>query len=136
MALHHTLPIYKVTFDLFGVVTQMTKNMPREHKTSIGGRIRDECLALVTLVYRANCAVDKSRHLDELLERIQVAELLTRLSRDMKLISTKQYSAVIDLTDKAGRQANGWRKHSANALALDNTTEASGENSNAQPRLF
>ena len=44
---------------------------------------------------------------------MQVVELLLRLSRDLRLISTGQYARAIELTDAIGKQANGWRKHAA-----------------------
>ena len=113
MAIHTALPIYKVTYDLLCLVTAITRNMPRDFKSSIGGKIRDECVALVILIYRANCTKNKVPYLDTLLERLQVAELLLRLSRDMRLIATKQYGEAIRLTDSIGKQANGWRKNSA-----------------------
>ena len=110
MALHTQLPIYKVAYDLLTVVTKSTRNMPRDFKASIGGKIREECVELVVLVYRANVARDKTPHLSVLLERVQVAELLLRLSKDMQLVSVKQYAEAIALTDQIGKQANGWRK--------------------------
>jgi hypothetical protein len=113
MALHSQLPIYKVAYDLLGVATDVTRNMPRDYKASIGARIRDECVDLVILIFRANVARDKTPHLDALLERLQVAELLFRLSKDKKFISTGQYAAAIELTNSIGKQANGWRKSSA-----------------------
>jgi hypothetical protein len=113
MALHTTLPIYKVAYDLLGVATDLVRNMPREFKSSIGGKIRDECVDLVVLIFRANSAVDKTPHLQTLLERLQVTELLFRLSKDKRFISVGQYAKAIALTDSIGKQANGWRKHSA-----------------------
>ena len=113
MALHTQLPIYKVTYDLLTAVTASTRNMPRDFKASIGGEMRGECVQLVLLVYRANVARDKMAHLTELLERLQVTELLLRLSKDMRLISVGQYAQAIDLTNQIGRQANGWRKSQA-----------------------
>lgn len=38
MALHTNLPIYKVAYDLLDVVTDLVKNMPRDFKSSIGGK--------------------------------------------------------------------------------------------------
>lgn len=113
MALHSSLPIYRAVYDLLKLVTAVTRNMPRDYKHSIGARIRDECVALTVLVFRANCARDKTPHLDELLERLQVAELLVRLSRDLRCISIDQYARVVSLTDSVGKQASGWRKHFA-----------------------
>lgn len=113
MALTTALPIYKVTYDLLTLVTPLTANMPRSHKGTLGKRLAEECMDLVVLIYRANSARDKAPHLQQLLERMQVVELLLRLSRDLRLISTGQYANAIALTDTVGKQANGWRKHAA-----------------------
>lgn len=110
MAIHTNLPIYKVAYDLLDVVTELVKNMPREFKRSIGGKVSDECVEIVTLIFRANCAQDKTLHLTDLIERLQVCELLLRLSRDKRLISTGQYAKAIELTNSVGKQANGWRR--------------------------
>ena len=87
MALHTELPIHKVAYDLAGLTVDLVKNMPREIKAVIGGELRDECLKLIVLIFRANVASDKRVHLAELIERLQVAELLLRLSRDKRYIS-------------------------------------------------
>jgi hypothetical protein len=113
MAIHTTLPIYKVTYDLLRVVTEITRHMPRDFKASLGGKIREECVELLVLIFRANTATDKVPHLTELLERNQVAELLLRLCTDMKFISLKHYAAAIELTSMVSKQATGWKKSSA-----------------------
>jgi len=110
MANHTTLPIYKVAYDLLKAIVEISKNIPREFKQSIGGKLRDECVEIVTLIFRANVSSDKARHLANLIERLQVCELLLRLARDMRLISTGQYAKAIQLTDSIGKQATGWRK--------------------------
>ena len=110
MGLHTSLPIYKVAYDLLGVVTELVKNMPRDFKNSIGGKISGECVEIVVLIFRANCARDKTSHISDLIERLQVCELLLRLSRDKRLISTAQYAKAIELTNMVGKQAGGWRK--------------------------
>lgn len=98
MANHTTLPIYKIAYDLLDVITDLAKNMPRDFKTSIGSKLRDECVDIVTLIFRANVSRDKAPHLLKLIEKQQVLELLIRLSRDKRLISTGQYARVIELT--------------------------------------
>jgi hypothetical protein len=113
MAIHTQLPIYKVAYDLLDAATEMTKNMPRDFKVSVGGRIREECVAVLTLIFRANIAKDKSPHLLELRERVQVAELLIRLSKDKRFISTGQYAKAVLLTQMVGKQATGWSNYAA-----------------------
>ena len=110
MALHTQLPIYKVAYDLLDVITDLAKNMPRDFKVSIGGKLRDECVEIVVLIFRANVARDKAGDIGTLIERLQVAELLLRLSRDKRLISIGQYAKAIELTISIGKQAGGWRR--------------------------
>lgn len=116
MALHTQLPIYKAAYGLLDVVTDMVKNMPRDFKRSIGEKISMECLDVTVLVFRANVAVDKSPHLTELIERLQVSELLLRLSMDKRIISHRAYARAVDLTTSIGKQANGWRKSASRPL--------------------
>jgi hypothetical protein len=115
MALHTQLPIYKVTYDLLTLITKLTANMNRDFKRSLGDELRKDCVSLVRLVYRANSARNKVPHLEMLLENLQVIELTLRLSVDMRLISHGQYAAAIELTDKIGKQAQGWKRKSATA---------------------
>ena len=110
MALHTQLPIYKAAYGLLDVVTDLVKNMARDFKRSIGEKINAECIEIMVLVFRANVAADKSPHLTELLERLQVIELLLRLGMDKRLISRPGYARAIELTTGIGKQANGWRK--------------------------
>lgn len=60
MALHTDLPIYKVAYDLLDAITNLAKNMPRDFKQSIGGKLRDEAVEITVLIFRANCAQEKA----------------------------------------------------------------------------
>jgi len=113
MAIHTTLPIYKVAYDLLDVAVDLVRNMPRDVKQVIGKDLRDDCLRVLVLIFRANVSRDKSTHLTEIIERVQVIELLLRLARDKRFISTAQYAKAIQLTGNVGKQASGWRKQSA-----------------------
>lgn len=109
MALHIDLPIYKLAYDLLDLATDLTRNMPRDFKASLGGQIRVECVALMVAIGRANVANNKTPHLDQLIESLQVVELLMRLSHDKRFISAKQWARSIELTERIGKQAGGWR---------------------------
>lgn len=119
MAIHHQLPIYKEVYELLKLATTITKNMPKDFKASIGGEIRSLIVSCVILIARANASQDKTPHLTTLLEHIHTAEILFRLSKDMRFISTGQYATAISLTDAIGKQANGWRKSVAVVPAPD-----------------
>ena len=111
--LHTDLPIYKAAYDLLRVVIDATRNMPRDLKRTLGEKIAQEVIDIEVLVFRANVARDKAPYLDKLIERLQSAELLIRLSRDMRAISTKQYAEIVQLSGSVGKQARGWRRASA-----------------------
>jgi len=117
MAIHTHLPIYKEAYELLSLTTIFTKNMPKDIRNSIGGEIRHLCLQSVILIARANAAIDKSLHLTSLLEHIHTAEILFRLSKDQRYMSTGQYAKAIAITDSIGKQANGWKKQAAAASA-------------------
>lgn len=115
MAIHTTTQIYGAAYDLLGVVVEAVKNMPRDAKPVLGSRIVDRCLAITTLIRRANCAGDKAPALEQLLETNDEIETLLRIAVEKRFISRGQYGGAILLTQSIGRQANGWRKSSSSS---------------------
>ena len=73
---------------------------------------------MVVFIFKAN-SIRESRvkYATMLLERLQVVQLLSRLSRDLRLLSVKQFSEIVSATDSLGRQASGWIKSSTTLLA-------------------
>ena len=111
MAQYQHLPIYKVTYELLQQITKVTKDFPRDYKHSLGAKLREEVVDLVVFIYKANSFLRERAHFVALiLERMQVIELLVRLSNDMRLINIKAFSETVALTDSIGRQARGWLK--------------------------
>jgi hypothetical protein len=115
MALHSDTDIYKANYDLIFGIVKVVKNMARDFKAIIGGELRDHALMIAILILRANMAEDKMPYLDQIVERKESIDLLTRLSRDLRLISPGQYGEIIELAANVGRQVNGWRKHQQHA---------------------
>jgi hypothetical protein len=117
MALHLNLPIYKTAYDLAGVMLDGVRYMRRDIKKVLGEKLLDQCTALPLHIRDANIARDKGPHIDRLLDRLEWIEFNLRLARDQRFISTKLYSKASQLTQSIGRQASGWKKHSAAAPA-------------------
>jgi hypothetical protein len=113
MAMHTELQIHKVAFDLLSLATDLTRNIPRDFKVSLGAKVRDECIEIMVLIARANAAKDKILHLGTLVERIHVIEFLLRLFKEKRFISIPQHAKAIELTASIGKQANAWKRHSA-----------------------
>lgn len=112
MGLHTDTEIHKTAYDLLQVVVVAARNMPKDVKLLTGGKIRDELLEVFEHIYQANVARDAGKlpHIEGVRSRIQKVELLLRLARDMRFISTGVYARAIALTQSIGRQASGWRK--------------------------
>ena len=112
MAQYQHLPIYKLTYDILLRIMQVTKDFPREYKYTLGQNFKDETTELIVLIYRANSTKDKIRHIDEIIERVQLVQLLMRLCHDMRILQRKHYADLTEKTDSLARQAQGWRKAS------------------------
>lgn len=108
------LPIYKTTYELLELVVRVTKGFPRDFKYSLGDKIRGEVIDLVVFIFKANATKqERVENASKIIERIQVIELLVRLTKDLRLINVKQFSEIVFLSDSLGRQASGWIKHTA-----------------------
>ncbi|MDP3848591.1 MAG: four helix bundle protein [Pseudomonas sp.] len=119
MALAQHLPIYKLASDLCSLAADLTKNMRREFKRTLGEKLLTECIEVTIQIFRANTAEgrDRVQHIQQILERIQVIELMLRLALDKQLIGANQYARTVEITDPLGRQATGWKKHAATSPA-------------------
>lgn len=117
MALHTDTEIYKSTYDLSKLITQLVANMPRNFKADFGAELRRRCMTLVMRTYEANTNADKAAILQRMRMEIETVNLSLRLAVDLRLISINQYSHAIAITDSIGKQATGWQKYSERAQA-------------------
>ena len=113
MARYAHLPIYKTTYQLLLESTHVIKRFPRDYKYTLGQKIREEITEIIVLVYRANSTKDKKPYVEELLSRLQVVNVLIRLTHDLKIIPVKKYAGLAEKTDSIGKQASGWLKNVA-----------------------
>ena len=90
MAQYKHLPIYKTTYELLNQIAMATRGFPKDFKYTLGSRLREECIELVLLIFRANSNISRRTVIMDALERVQVLELLLRLCKDMRLLSIKQ----------------------------------------------
>lgn len=114
MAQYQHLPIYKTTYELLVGITQATANFPKAYKYSLGDKLRAEVLEMVVFIFKANSSrTERAANASLFLERLQVVELMLRLSKDLRLMTVKQFAEIVSLSDSLGRQAQGWVKSSA-----------------------
>lgn len=104
------LPIYKMSYELVKIITDSARHFSRDFRPTLGATMSKEALDLVLCVYRANAATDKVEHIELMLEKMQVLEMLIQMSFDLRLLSPTVYAACIDMTESIGKQAGGWKK--------------------------
>lgn len=113
MALSEELPIYKAGYDLLERLTDLSKDLPKFFRYSIGTRMVDLCLDVLAQVYRANMKQqDRADALTELLISHRQLLLLLRVCYHQKALSTGRYAELMKLLDSIGRQATAWRQKS------------------------
>lgn len=108
MAQYNTLPIYQSCYDCILNIMQLISHFPKEYKYSLGERIQDSAMEMILCIYKANTVKYKSGHLKDLLNYIQMLYLFLRLSHDMKILSTENYSKTVEMVNNVSRQAQGW----------------------------
>ena len=110
MAQYQHLPLYKTTYDLLLELMYITKNYPREFKYSIGEKIQNYMTEILLDIYRANGSKDKKMHLQNLLERVELLNVLLRVSFDLKILPLEKYADLIEKTNSISKQTCGWIK--------------------------
>jgi hypothetical protein len=109
---YNHLPVYKTTYDLFLEIFKITRNFRREYKYTIGQRLKDEVLDLMTNIYRANTKQRKSRTIQKARENIEVIRLLIRALKDLKEISVKNFTNINIYIESVSKQLTKWQQSS------------------------
>lgn len=104
------LKIYKDTSELVKRVFIIVKNFPRDYKYTIGSRIQDTALNCVELIYKASRHKQKEKDLDELVSSLDFLSYLIRISKDMNIVTERQYGIYIEKSIPCVKQASGWLK--------------------------
>lgn len=110
MAKAEDLPIFKAAYDLLERLIELSKELPKFFRYSLGSRMVDLSLDLLGLIYRANMSVaDRQQTLTNLLIDYRQLQMLLRVCYRQKALSSGRYAEMINLLDTIGRQATGWK---------------------------
>jgi hypothetical protein len=110
MSTYNHLQVYKTSYDLFLEIFKLTKNFSREYKFTIGQRLKDETLDLMTNIYRANVKQRKNRTIQKARENIEVIRLLIRALKDLQEIGLKKFVRINVYIESVSRQLTGWQR--------------------------
>jgi hypothetical protein len=110
MALHNNLPVYKASYDLLVHVFEQVRHFNRDYKYTLGERLQNEAVDLITHIYRANGERKKTPYLEKAITNVEVLKLYIRLTRDLKLINIPHFADMSQKLENVSKQLIGWHK--------------------------
>jgi four helix bundle protein len=110
MANYIELPVYKASYDLLLQVFNLTHNLNREYKYTLGEKLKNEITDLLSNIYRANRIREKEMYLKTARENIELVRLQIRILKDLKQISNKKHIFINQSIESVSKQLAGWHK--------------------------
>ena len=110
MGLYDQLPVYQASYDLLVSIFDFSRNFTREYKYTIGEKLKNETVDLITHIYRANSRQEKRPVLQQARENVEVIRLYMRLLRDLNQVSIRQFVDINEKIEDVSRQLTGWQK--------------------------
>jgi len=112
MATYDNLPIYKASYELLVDIFKFTQNFSREFKFTLGERLKNETIDMITHIYRANTEREKFDTLQKARENIEIIRLYMRLLKDLNQVGLKKFVDINERIENVSKQLTGWQKHS------------------------
>ena len=109
MALSQELPIYRDTMKLLSLTIEKTKCYPRFYRYTVGEKMVNINLDMLSLIYRANSSYEKISILSDFLDKYNLITMLYRISVEQHVITERQYAAIALLLQQIGKQATSWK---------------------------
>ena len=110
MATYDNLPVYKACYSLLILLFGSARHMQRDYRYTLGETMKNELVALITNIYRANCRMEKKALLATARENIEVVRLLLRLSKDLHQFPLKPFVAANEKIESISKQLTAWEK--------------------------
>ena len=104
MGNYDELPVFKASYDLLLEIFKLTKNFSKDYKYTIGESLKNETMALITHIYRANSTTKKVDIIQTAREKTEVIRLYIRLLKDLREINLKRFVQVNKRIENVSRQ--------------------------------
>ncbi|MFA5917069.1 MAG: four helix bundle protein [Candidatus Gracilibacteria bacterium] len=109
MTIYNNLPVYKTSYDLLLQVFEVVKNFTKEYKYTLGDKIKNEIIALITSIYRANNSFEKRlENIRQAREQIEVLRLYIRIIKDLKLVKLEKFADLNENIESLSKQLLAW----------------------------
>lgn len=107
MALSEDLPLYRDTLRLLNLLIPLSQGFPKFFRYSMGNRMVELNLDMLSLIYKANSSYEKVELIREFLAKFGMLQMLLRVCAEQQVINTKKVSTFALEMEKIGKQATG-----------------------------
>jgi len=104
-------PVIVKSYDLTLWYLKKIEKLPKNHRFTIGERIQESLLDLVLILSDAIYSSNKKNLLLQANRSIEKIRLLTRLLKDLTLLSNENFRFVANALNEIGAMVGGWMKH-------------------------
>lgn len=112
MAQYDQLPVYKAGYDLLLLVFQLTHNLSREYKHTLGEKLNNQVTDMLTNIYRANRVFEKVGYIEKARENLELVRLYIRILKDVGQINSSKHITLNQPIEMVSKQLSGWQKSS------------------------
>lgn len=109
----HELTIYQKTYDLILYSFPIIAKYPHNARFTLGQKTLDLLFEIALIISEANREKDKRRSLWILDGKLDQLRLMTRLAKDVSLLSVRHYGNMNERITEIGRLLGGWIKSTA-----------------------
>ncbi len=114
MAIYYDLPVYKKTYDLILELFNLSSNLPKAYKYTLGERIQLDAIEVIVNIYKANASIEKLEYISKSREHIEIIRLMIRILYDTKQINLKRMIVINKKIEEISKQLVGWQKYCTN----------------------
>ena len=110
---NNELPIYKDCYEMCKFTLQYIKNFPRNYRYTIGNDLHKLNIEMLKGIMKANNTRDKKErreNIEGIILGMEEYQINVRLCLDLKLLSVKQYSRLVELINSILSQSKGWKR--------------------------
>ena len=103
-------PIIVKTYNLTRWYIEKLGKLPRNHRYTLGEKVQNSLLNLLLLLNDAVYTKDKRPLLLEANKELERLRLLSRLLKDLSILSTDNYRFISSSLNEIGKMLGGWMK--------------------------
>ncbi|MCF6243611.1 MAG: four helix bundle protein [Sulfurovum sp.] len=108
MSDYYHLDVYKASYKLLVEIHRSFTNLNKEHKYTIGERVKEKVFNVLVGIYKANKSSDKVLVLEQVLDDVEYIRLSLRLLRDLRVLNEKKYVRLLVLCEDVRGQFEKW----------------------------